>query len=286
MEELPSEVLDAGRRASRLVERTTCREVVDLSVGMCLSMDPSTFRESALMVTRCYQENSGRMSTECEGLTTMECTKKMSSHEFEIYTYFYTHLPAMCLLGNEALFRSESVRLVQELQDALESATTWLDGAEERGRDLEKSLLQAQQNYVQLRQQSDRMSESMRAAQRETEEVLLRTVNEAEVLTARQAHLLRLVLATKKRAEATKQLHHFGASLRDQILLCAILLAFILAIPCQVLIIYGFVGGIAQLPMALASLVAGLLKLIFAYIRTKKRKPRAYTIETSSSKPI
>mmetsp|Transcript_14058 Transcript_14058/g.56594 ORF Transcript_14058/g.56594 Transcript_14058/m.56594 type:complete len:137 (+) Transcript_14058:189-599(+) len=111
---LPDEVADEGRQAVLMLERVSCGgsllEAMDSCVVIEDGKNAHLLRAAALKVTECYVRGSGRKMVDCTALSPVECTGKMSSNEFQVYTYFFTHLPAICLLHHEHHFHSETQR--------------------------------------------------------------------------------------------------------------------------------------------------------------------------------
>lgn len=107
---IPEAVVDSGRRAMKILESASCEERVVAALASCEMNDDERMRQAAFEITLCFMKSSKRKVSDCDKRPVDQCTAQMSQHEFEIFTYFYAHLPAICLLKREHYFKEEASR--------------------------------------------------------------------------------------------------------------------------------------------------------------------------------
>mmetsp|Transcript_13236 Transcript_13236/g.40688 ORF Transcript_13236/g.40688 Transcript_13236/m.40688 type:complete len:317 (-) Transcript_13236:130-1080(-) len=290
--EPPKEIIDAGHRAMRLVQRAECQEPLVGLMDLCEVAGSEALKETALALTICYLKAAGRKSPECDTDEARRlCTKHMSAHEFEIFTYFYTNLPAICLLEKSARYRSDTGRLIDSLKMAAEAANAWLEKAESRGRELEKSLQQTRESYRELHNSHASLTYALKSNKQETEKLLRTAQAEADVLAAKHFSLLRSLRKAYRHAEETHQLSTFGGTIRDHLLTCAVLLISITLASARVMLMYGATGIILKLPLSVPMIVIGGIKLLRLqlveplHLRRAARKGSS-TIQTGGTRHI
>ncbi|KAJ8905528.1 hypothetical protein NDN08_002035 [Rhodosorus marinus] len=275
---LPDEVAEDGRQAVLMLERVSCGgsllEAMDSCVVLEDGKNAHLLRAAALKVTECYVRGSGRKMVDCAALSPVECTGNMSSNEFQVYTYFFTHLPAICLLHHEHHFHSETQRLIAELRSALKLTV---------------------ENMEQVGRLQEEMYASMRDAKASTEDLIRNASEETDKIIDGHARISEMIGRIQRRFLAFDELSDLAGSLRDKVLLCVALLALVVLCPAPILVVYGLAAAVTALPMSKATFLLGTLKLLVAHPRfswgARKQKisgraRRSYTIQTSTSKIV